>query len=702
MYNEALRVQTETTQTANRSITRKPFVYEIDTISLPFFDDFTKNRIKVYDAQKDEDRITLKVLFGFDVNNEHPVTLDLVFEQTFSVTKLNTGTLQYEPNPVLYVTYFDSIGEPIGQDTGWTTVLTEFDQTTGVVSYDTIAAETTLVNTFDTLYLVDDDRSLWVTPANEANRGGAFINNSFSQNTITYGVASFDGTDALGVPYDITSSTAQGPADTLESKPLLLDADMEEVFLTFFYQSGGFGNEPEEEDTLVLEFYNVESESWTHAWSRSGGEDETDEWSQVWLRIDGPEFLQPGFKFRFRNYATLSAQMDLWNLDYIRLNDGRDSTLVDTISDVAFVEPTSSYTGIYTSVPWSHYQEDYASLQATEVCQTLHNLHYEETYVLSQNFQTVDAADQLIYSYNTIDPNLPGETVKTRNLELQSEQIFPDNGADLALFETISWFKIQGGNDELVNDTVTTSQGFYNYYSYDDGTAEQAYALTGAGLELAYGFNAPVGDWIRGIHFNFPRVLEDNAEELSFEIMVWEDTGSNPIYVSNFTSQPQYSNANDFVRYNLEEAVYVEGDYLIGFRQIDPEKIYIGFDMNRESSDRIFYKSGNRWFGSFQGSLLIRPDFGEDLTLSVSVSEKSTESLDLKIYPNPSSGIIQFMASTPAEISIYNLQGGTVWAGRISGAERLDLSNEAAGIYLIRAIDERTGALMTQKLVLTD
>ncbi|HAW21034.1 MAG TPA: hypothetical protein DCX14_12705 [Flavobacteriales bacterium] len=702
MYNEVLRSNSAEPQTAHRSITRNPFVYDIDTIGLPFFDDFTQNRIKVYDAEKDEDRITLKVLFGFEVNDQHPVTIDLVFEETYSVTKPISGALQYDVNPTLYVTYYDSAGEPIGQDTGWTTVITEFDQSTGLVTYDTIAAETTLVNTFDTLYVVDDDPSLWVTPANEANRGGAFVNNSFSQNTITYGVASFDGTDALGVPYDITSSTSQGPADTLESKPLLLNSEMEDVFLTFFYQAGGFGNEPEEEDTLVVEFFNVETEQWTHVWSRSGELDEPDAWSnQVWLRVDGADYLQPGFKFRFRNYATLSAQMDLWNIDYVRLHDGRDSTLADTISDVAFVEPTSSYTGIYTSVPWKHYLEDYASLQGADVTQTLHNLHFEETYVLSQNFETVDAIGQVVHSYTTLDPNLPAETVKTRSFGLPSEQIFPDNGDDFALFETMSWFKIQGGNDELINDTVTATQGFYNYYSYDDGTAEQAYALTGAGLQLAYGFTAPVGDSIRGIHFNFPQVLEDNAEELSFEIMVWEDTGSNPIYVSSFTSEPRYSNGNDFVRYNLEEAVYVEGDYLIGFRQIEPEKIYIGFDVNTESSDRIYYKSGNRWFGSsFLGSLLIRPDFGEDPTLSV--SEKTKEQLNLKIYPNPSDGIIQFEASSPAEISIYNLQGATIWSGRITGSERLDLSNQAAGIYLIRAIDERNGALKTQKLVLTD
>ena len=211
-----------------------------------------------------------------------------------------------------------------------------------------------------------DDNSNWITPGNEANRGGAYINNNFQQENLTQGVATFDGTDALGEPYNITSETAMGPADTLESKPFLLDPQMVDVFFSFFYQEGGYGNSPEEADTLVLEFFDVTNLVWRHAWSQAGGGGAVNQgiWNdQVLIRISELEYLQPGFQFRFRNYASLSGAFDMWHLDYIRLDQARDSASADTIMDVSILSNISSFMGEYTSVPYDHYLEDYAALQ---------------------------------------------------------------------------------------------------------------------------------------------------------------------------------------------------------------------------------------------------------------------------------------------------------------------------------------------------
>lgn len=700
-FNPSLDQPNDNNSEAGREVVRKPFIYSIDTLNLPFFDDFTKNRVKKYHAQSDDNNISLKVIFGFTVNGEHPKSLSIKREPTYSVLKPITGANIYEENPILYITFYDTEGEAIAYDTGWTNIITEFNQSLGTVTYDTIEAETTFVNSFDTLYVVADDGSLWVTPDNEANRGGAYINNTYAINPITRGVATFDGTDALGYPYDISSETTQGPADTLESKPIYLDGSMQNIFLSFFYQAGGNGNEPEEEDTLVLEFFDVTNETWRNMWSRSGGKDDKDTWSdQIWIRVNGSQFQQPGFKFRFRNYATLSASMDHWHIDYVRLGSERDSLTEDTISDVAFMTSLSSFTESYTSVPYKHYLEDYSALQEDTINTIIRNLGPVAVNVLGLDFTVKDPEANTIQSFGVTDPNLPANSTKTYGFIQPSAQIFPDLGTETAVFDVKTWFSISGGNDQFDNDTVFSKQGFYNYYAYDDGSAEKAYALTGAGLKLAYEFYAPVGDSLQAILINFPMTLKNNAEDLGIEITVWKDTGSAPIYESSFVESPRYTRSNSFARYDLETPVYVEGKYYIGFKQLEADKIYVGFDVNTSSNKRIFYRSGERWYTSaFKGSLLMRPDFGEDLSLSIERQERVLS--QHTIYPNPATREI-FIGGIEesAQVEIYALSGSLLLSGMVNMGEAFSLQDLSSGAYIVRIRNEHSGNTAVSKLII--
>ena len=82
-YNEALRSSTKANATSSqRQIARLPFIYEIDTLPLPFFDDFSKNRTKVYDAQVGDENVSLNVLFEFSANGDIPATLEIKFDTT--------------------------------------------------------------------------------------------------------------------------------------------------------------------------------------------------------------------------------------------------------------------------------------------------------------------------------------------------------------------------------------------------------------------------------------------------------------------------------------------------------------------------------------------------------------------------------------------------------------------------------------------
>ena len=85
--------------------------------------------------------------------------------------------------------------------------------------------------------------------------------------------------------------------------------DVKLFYLLFYYQSEGLGDNPQTEDSLVLEFLTgVDTAGfpvWKHIWSIPG--QTTQEFQRMEFNIKGANYLHAGFRFRFRNYATLSG-----------------------------------------------------------------------------------------------------------------------------------------------------------------------------------------------------------------------------------------------------------------------------------------------------------------------------------------------------------------------------------------------------------
>ncbi len=98
-----------------------------------------------------------------------------------------------------------------------------------------------------------------------------FINRDFAKAPITLGVATFEGLDYNGFPYDFTAgSTTSAVADFLTSKPIHLNNPLSDsVYLSFFYQPQGNGNAPEYQDSLVVQFKNATS-GWKNVWAKRG------------------------------------------------------------------------------------------------------------------------------------------------------------------------------------------------------------------------------------------------------------------------------------------------------------------------------------------------------------------------------------------------------------------------------------------------
>ncbi|GAB4376957.1 MAG: hypothetical protein Kow0075_04720 [Salibacteraceae bacterium] len=686
-YNPALQ-QTFLQRSAHsaRIVERRPFLYKIDTLSLPFFDDFSTNRIKKYHASTTDKNISLKVIFGFTVNGEHPETLAVKYDTTYNVTKpINGGGYIYTPNPTLYVVRYDTFsGDTIAVDTAWTNVVTEFIESDGIITYDTLPPDHVYINSYDTLYVVADDASLWVTPADEPGRGGAYVNNHYVRSRITQGVATFDGTDAVGLPYDINATINNGPADTLESKPLRLNELMSDIYLTFFYKPTGLGNEPENEDSLVLEFFNVDEESWELAWSISIEDVSDTGWSdEVWVPVFGAKYQKPGFRFRFRNYASLYGSFDHWHIDYVRLDDDRLPT-DSAINDIAFTYPIRSFTYPLQAMPYRHYLQAYQQAQNTTTQCRIRNLSPSQLFVDGLNFKVFDPFGTEVYGFTAIAPNIPENSETTFIFPLTQDSIYTDIGSGEAVFTTKASYVVSGFNEQPINDTIYSHYTLSNYYAYDDGTAEKAYAIKGAGVQLAYEFYSHIPDTLRAILFNFPMVEDDNAEDLSLELRVWADTTGDPIYINEFSHNPVYNTSNKFTRLQLEKPVPVNGKFYIGYRQLQEDKIYIGFDANTNVKEKIMYKIGERWFASTKnGALMMRPDFGTGDDISGIRDAHKRNDLDYELFPNPSDQYLNVKTPRPTPYRIFSATGKLCGTGIASRTKPINTSHLTNGIYII-------------------
>ncbi|MBP5473444.1 MAG: hypothetical protein J6X92_01635, partial [Bacteroidales bacterium] len=134
-----------------------------------------------------------------------------------------------------------------------------------------------------------------------------FINNTFSINQPTVGVATFDILNENGKIY--SNISAYGfEADRLTSSPIDLNyTASDSIMLSFFYEAGGLGDKPEINDNLVLQFYSPSNNRWEQVWSNESVS--FDGFKPVVIAITEAKYLQKGFQFRFINYGSLNGNL---------------------------------------------------------------------------------------------------------------------------------------------------------------------------------------------------------------------------------------------------------------------------------------------------------------------------------------------------------------------------------------------------------
>jgi len=517
-----------------------------------------------------------------------------------------------------------------------------------------------------------------------------FINNNYGKNVISQGVATFDHINAIGQPYGPLSKFVSVAADTLSSQNInLLDRIVgmnrinyslsDSIYLSFFVQSGGYGDAPETQDSIVLQFLD-NNFNWQSVWRLSGNQ--APQFRQFFIGILAPRFLHGKFRFRFINFVKTSGNMNHYHLDYIQFAAARG--FKDTlIQDVSFTRKPTGLLSKYSCMPYSHFK----------INPGLYTASSRKVYFRNNSRAGVVFASVQSESFNDVNTRIDFVPFTSRNLNINQ------NGDSTVTYSAFAMNTLVGdtpsirnnytinspGNDVTEqsaynslfnNNSITQLQKFDDYYAYDDGSAEASFGLDYASLPNGPGFVAikytlAKADTFRGFDVFFNQAIEAVTFR-PFQLILWKAinnaSGKSNIVLARINAVPAYRDTiHGFSTFLLDSAIFLPaGDFFIGWQQNSSFILNIGWDENYNDFNNyqpeIYYDLLGFWQKLnpvFKGALMMRPLI--DKYIFKSTKARTIDQLEsVNIYPNPSRSYINITSNIPVNFQIIDMLGKNI------------------------------------------
>ena len=467
--------------------------------------------------------------------------------------------------------------------------------------------------------------------------------------------------------------------------------------------------------------------NWNTVWATAGGQtleefhaEDNTYFRQVLIPVTNPDFFTERFQLRFYNYGSIAtnnlptyrSNVDQWNIDLVYLNKGRNFADT-TYKKISFSERAPSFLKRYQAMPYKQYRADPTNAVRPNIDLFITNLD-SITHNTTYSYKATQINGSQQFSYDGGNCNLLPFSISG------FQTCATGCGAAHACPPVASLFSLDFDRDSTsymithyisdstlavpLTDSVQFTQGFYNYFAYDDGTPELGYGLEPAGAHFAVQFKMVVPDTLNGVQLLFNRTYDD-ANNKFFDIVVWRDNNGKPgEEVYRFVRQrPKWDEAlYGFHYYTFPDPLIMNGTFYIGLMQEEIGSINIGFDASLDNSVYNFYKSDEQWSNSlFAGSIMLRPVVGSSYFVG-NEENKLTKNPILSIFPNPASTHINLRAESfsidnATEISIYDLTGRVVYKTKWQNQLKLDCLTK--GMYLIR-VNNASGQNATQKLLI--
>ncbi len=533
-----------------------------------------------------------------------------------------------------------------------------------------------------------------------------FINNSFAIDPVSIGVATLDAIDQYGNVYALTNQPTS--SDTLTSQDFDLSiykTTGDRVTFSFFFQCGGKGEVPDPGDDLLLEFYSPKDNAWTVAWDTTLNY--VTAFEQVILKVD-TAFYQQGFRFRFRNYTSISvndvsggegalSNADCWNIDYIVMNT--DPVAAHrSFNDITIIDIPKKLLDFYEAVPWLHLNN------AANIALNVINWDFRSLFpkgspdlVIGYGYKFRNLNIGLTETYGPDFYPFGPDSLYRRIADFDGPLVRNDNSPE-GRFE-ISTFLDTDANQYKPNDTSRIVLDFKDSYVYDDGTPEYGFGIEGpsmTGALLALKFRIYKADTLRSVDMLFNKARNYFNKDLKFQVCVWKDDNGKPgdlLYMSPSEDSPQLDKAlPQFKHYpfNSDIGLFVSDTVIyVGWKQNTDQFLNLGYDVNRDNLDKTFINVGNvggDWInpgGSLiPGTVMIRTVFGDKGVITSSGEIPVLPDAGLVLYPNPADEFINFRTNDIVirQVTLIDITGRVVLSEELS-ENRVNISRLTPGIY---------------------
>ncbi len=701
------------------------FLYTNNGQTLPVIDDFSVDRTRHRNAQQgDADVHYSETIYRIEVGGISTPGMAYLTDTSFHYTVEVQDTavlITTVANPAVVAIVRDLTAYPPSEQSMFLWPPYTVIDTVGTTTPDTLALEPDMLQDSMLVYTVDPDPRTYTNPDNSLRPwilwedDDAYVNNTFPVAPPTIGVATLDGMDRTGYPYEPLNPNLNGSADKLTSVPIdLAYPASDSVYLSFFCEPIGRSGDDlaHAEDSLYLELYAPDENAWYPVWSAPGTAP-PDQFRQVMVPITEVKFLKDGFRMRFRNDATLGGMVDQWHIDYVRLD--RNRTAADTVlQDVAFVYQEAGLLQSFTSVPYAKFITAPASYMAQQVNLEQRNNDTQDKFITwgyEVNSGCGWAASRSGYG-NNISNNAGSNFNSVHPVNSGADPLVYDlSGCADAAFVTTKFWTNATPDACAYNDTMRYRQEISNYYAYDDGTAEAGYSLNAAGAMQAYRFDTQGEDSLRALRLYFAPIFTYDPPPVndpvngSFIITVWKSLDPEVVLFQNLSfSSPQYRlwGPDNFMEYPLDSTIAVDGTFYVGWVQTNDTRMNLGMDKNRNNQNKMFYKVGQGWATSGQqASWMMRPVMVAAADPFAGVGGEQAPAA-FTLYPNPAGDAFRLNmeghAGQVAEVALLDPMGRTVrrYAGT---ATDLSVQDVATGLYVVRLIGAAGETIGQERLI---
>lgn len=534
-----------------------------------------------------------------------------------------------------------------------------------------------------------------------------FVNHTYPIAPPSINVATFDGLNRVGVPYGF----GRGYCDTLTSYPIRLDrlteADTNSIYLTFYVQPQGLGEPLTGGDSLMLfgRFSAASPDSFNLLWKGSPLSFRTDSFERISILL--PKlYWHDEFQLRFINIGSRTGNLAHWHLDYIHLDRGRSPG--DAPVDAAIRDYPSPMLKKYSSVPYSHFRANQALFLNDTQYMAVNN-NSLQAYAINYGREVFDQDNNRVDTFGNVFNNFGASSSQVGGVK--KNLAFASFSTDTSLIRARFYTRIGTATDDRgyrANDTVWQHTHLSNYYAYDDGTAEAGYGIleSPGKVALAYQFSQP--DSMYGISVYYNRGVSD-VSHLDFQLKVWQSLDPEEELVSIPAKAVYYNARNGFHYVKFTEPVYVSGKIYIGWEQNQIFPLNVGLDVNHKvnyqylpNPEMSYYVNGIWRPTAIPGALMMRPLVGKWLDPPpVGLHENKAGRMEITLYPNPSTGLVQIRAGNlqDCSVSVCDVSGKEVYRTH-SPAGGIDLSGLVSGIYFVKVSNTKNGASAVSKLLI--